>query len=95
MALSPPPRFRQSFQSARRPLQMPVRADLFGGKIQGALEVLVDGGLALVGRRGPPGRRSATSPVSFTYSQTDGDQPEGIVGAGVLEAVDDALAVGR
>ncbi len=72
MALSPPPRFRQSFQSARRPRQMPVLPMYLSEKSSAALHVLPDGGLALVAEGDHLVEEADVSPVSLTYSQIEG-----------------------
>ena len=51
MALSPPPRFRQSFQSARRPLQMPVGPTCSAEKSSARLRCSYTRGRALIGER--------------------------------------------
>src|SRR5450631_1684840 len=68
IALSPPPRFRQSFQSARSPLQIPVTptcaAEKSSARFRWSYTVASPSSA-----NGTTSSNSPTSPVSLTYSQ--------------------------
>ena len=67
-------------------------ADLFGGEIQGSLEVLVDSGFSTVGKGNDLVEEGDFAGLLDVLADR-GDDPECVVGTGVFQAVDDICRV--
>ena len=77
-----------------QPLADAVRADVAGGEIESAFQVLVDGGLVLVRERNHLPEQCVVPGLFHVLADRD-HQPQRVVRANVFETVNDTLAVRR